>query len=242
MKLFILQSAVYADAPYRVPFPFYLIQTDDGKNVLIDTGIAPHQLKSINVRGEPVIFQTEQEQTLNQLAALGLTPDDIDILISTHFDEDHCGAHPHFTKSQIIVQQSHYEVALSGREDRYEVCRKYWDAPGLHYHQINGDVDILPGIKVVVTDGHVPGHQSVLVRLPNTGAVLLAIDAIRNGDMLAPGIDPRTLSLFDTDGDKVVEGVRKLQAVMEDENVQLAVFGHDWPRWEPLRKAPEFYD
>jgi N-acyl homoserine lactone hydrolase len=243
MKLTVFQSALYVEGENRAPFPFYLIQTDDGKNVLVDTGVAPYYpLQTRNASGALVVQQTERETTLNQLAALGLSADDIHYVIATHFDEDHCGGNVLFPQAEIVVQQSHYELACSGREARFEVCRAFWDSPDLHYRQINGDLELLPDIQILVTDGHVTGHQSVLVRLPNTGAVLLAIDAIRDGEMLTPGVDPRAVSMFDMDGDKLIEGVHKLQAAIERENVQLTILGHDWTRWLPLRKAPAFYD
>src|SRR4051812_41942934 len=92
MKLTLFQSAIYADGEGRAPFPFYLIQTDDGKNILVDTGVSPYYpIETRNDKGDLIIFQTEEEKTLNQLAALGLQPDDIHYVIATHFDEDHCG-------------------------------------------------------------------------------------------------------------------------------------------------------
>ena len=43
---------------------------------------------------------------------------------------------------------------------------------------VDGDTELLPGVTLIETSGHAPGHQSVLVRLPKTGAVLLVIDAV----------------------------------------------------------------
>ena len=43
---------------------------------------------------------------------------------------------------------------------------------------VDGDTELLPGLELIETSGHVPGHQSVLVRLPKTGAILLPIDAV----------------------------------------------------------------
>jgi N-acyl homoserine lactone hydrolase len=243
MRLYLLQTAIYADGDARAPFPAYLIQTDDGKNVLVDTGVDEgYVARTVNPNGERVIVRQEAEKLPNQLAALGLQPADIDYVVSTHFDEDHCGGNRLFSRAEFIVQRSHYDLACSGRERRFEICRAAWDALELHYHLVDGDLELLPGIRLLVTDGHVTGHQSVLVRLPNTGPVLLAIDAIRDGDMLLPGMDPRAISMFDMDGDKLLEGVHKLQSVMEREGVAFTVFGHDWKRWLPLRKTPAWYD
>ncbi len=243
MKLTLLHTGLYAEGDGRAPFPAYLIQTDDGKNVLVDTGLNDQYVsQTVNAAGEHVIFQAEDEKILNQLHRLGLSAADIHYVVCTHFDEDHCGGNALFDRAEFIVQQSHYEEARLSQKQRYEVCRSYWDVAGLNYRQVSGDFELLPGIEIIVTDGHVPGHQSVLVRLPHTGAVLLPIDAMRDHRMLEPGIDPRTVSMFDTDGDKLLEGVRKFQEIIKREQVKLIVFNHDWPYWQTLRKAPEFYD
>jgi N-acyl homoserine lactone hydrolase len=243
MRLFLLQTALYRDGDNYAPFPAYIIQTDDRKNILIDSGYEENRaVQTRNAQGQQVLFIEEDEKLVNQLARIGLKPRDIDYVICTHFDEDHSGNHNLFTNAEFIVQQSHYELALSGVEQRFEISRASWDAPGLKYRLINGDCEILPGIEVIVTDGHVTGHQSVLVRLSKTGAVLLAIDAIRDNAMLKPNVDPRTVSMFDMDGYKLVEGVHKLQDIIKREKVQLVVFGHDWGEWKKLRHSPAYYD
>jgi N-acyl homoserine lactone hydrolase len=47
---------------------------------------------------------------------------------------------------------------------------------------VDGDTELLPGLELIETSGHVPGHQSVLVRLPKTGAIVLTIDAVPFGE------------------------------------------------------------
>jgi len=56
--------------------------------------------------------------------------------------------------------------------------RPQWDQPIERIRLVDGDTELLPGLELIETSGHVPGHQSVLVRLPKTGAVLLTIDAV----------------------------------------------------------------
>jgi N-acyl homoserine lactone hydrolase len=243
MKLYLMLTATYVDGDGRAPFPAYLIQTDEGKNVLVDTGANDDYVsRMVNDRGLHVIVQRDDDKIANQLHHLGLSPDDIHYVICTHFDEDHCGHHALFKQAEFIVQQSHYEFALSSQDPRFAVCRSYWDVPGLRYRLINGDCEFLPGISILVTDGHVPGHQTVLVRLPHMGSVLLPSDAIRASEMLKPGVDPRAASMFDMDGDKVLTGVQKLQDVIRREHVQLVVFGHDWDAWQTFRTCPAYYD
>src|SRR5436305_7145700 len=81
----------------------YLVKTSDGKNILIDSGL-PRDHK----RPPEMPPARDQKNVIEQLADLGLRPDDIDILICTHFDVDHAGYHDAFTKAELIVQREHY--------------------------------------------------------------------------------------------------------------------------------------
>src|SRR5436309_12816909 len=150
----------------------YLVQTSDGKNILIDSGLPA------DYQPPPGMSPTEQgKNVIEQLADLGLRPDEIDLLICTHFDVDHAGYHDAFTKAELIVQRKHYELARSGHP-RFAAARAHWDQPALRYRLIEGDTELLPGLILIETSGHAPGHQSVLVSLPQAGKVLLAIDAV----------------------------------------------------------------
>src|SRR5438128_348991 len=150
----------------------YLVQTSDVKNILIDSGLPADYTPP---PGTPP--RENEKNVLDHLADLGLGPENIDFLICTHFDVDHAGYHDAFTKAELIVQREHYELARSGHA-RYAAARAHWDHPALRYRLIDGDTELLPGLTLIETSGHAPGHQSVLVRLPQTGPLLLAIDAV----------------------------------------------------------------
>ncbi len=138
----------------------YLVETSDGKHILIDSGLAADAPLP---PGTPPAENEKNE--IEQLAALGLHPDDIDLLICTHFDVDHAGYHDAFPKAEHIVQRQHYELARSGHP-RFATARAHWDHPALWYRLIEGDTELVPGLTLLETSGHAPGHQSVLVRLP----------------------------------------------------------------------------
>ncbi len=173
-----------------------------------------------------------------QLADLGLQPEDIRTVIGTHLDPDHAGHHDDFPGAEFVVQRKNHEAARAGGE-RYDDTRPHWDAPGLRYRTIEGDTELLPGLSLIETGGHVPGHQSVLVRLPHTGAVLLTIDAVPVTRMFVPDPEPGP---FDVDAAGVVASTRKLLALAEREHVALVVFGHDGAQWGTLKRSPEYYD
>src|ERR1700738_957629 len=88
---------------------------------------------------------TNEKNVLEHRAGLNLSPEDIDILICTHFDVDHAGYHDAFTKAELIVQREHYELARSGHP-RFAGARAHWDHPDLRYRMVDGDTELLPGL------------------------------------------------------------------------------------------------
>ena len=227
-RLYLMQVG---DMPlYEIPIVCYLVQTGDGKNILIDTGlpeIMPEEEKD---------FENGQD-VIEQLASIGLKPDDIDTVISTHYDLDHAGRHAAFTKAHYVVQRVHHVDAASN--PRYAAIRPQWDQPMERIRLVDGDTELLPGLELIETSGHVPGHQSVLVRLPKTGAVLLTIDAVPFGEGF-------TRDEQDDGSDPGAEAIRastnKLLDLVEREKVGLVIFGHEREQWEGLKKLPEYYE
>ena len=225
--------------PGDIPVPGYLITTDDGRHVLVDTGWPRHFVH--DPQGPPgleVVVRPE-DTVVARLAELGLAPGDIHLLVCSHFDEDHAGNHELFTAAELLVQRRHYAAARAGHP-RSAGSRASWDHPGLRYRLLDGDVEIAPGVEVLATSGHVPGHQSVLVRLPNTGPVLLAIDAVMHRAMA----DAATREIYVTDLDEaeVRASTQKLADVAAREHAALVVYGHDRDQWATLRQSPAFYD
>ena len=209
----------------------YLVQTSDGKNILIDSGLPADYAQ----QGMPPA--RNKKNVLEHLAELGLQPNDIDILICTHFDVDHVGYNDAFTRAELIVQRSHYELARGGHP-RYADARAHWDHPTLRYRLIDGDLELLPGLTLIESSGHAPGHQSVLVRLPQTGPVLLAIDAVILQHLFTLS---RKAAPMDDNEEQLLASTDKLLKLVEDEHVKLVVFGHDGQQWPTLKKAPDYY-
>ncbi len=236
-KLYLLQlsaSTVPAGAGRTLEMASgcYLIETGDGKHILIDSGLpADVQMPA----GMPPA--REKKDVIEHLVALGLRSNDIDMLICTHFDVDHAGYHDAFPNAEFIVQRAHYELARSGHP-RFAAARAHWDHPALHYRLLDGDSELLPGLTVLETSGHTTGHQSVLVRLPQTGQVLLAIDAVMMQHLFTPD---RVAWPLDENEEQLRASTRKLLALVEREQVALVVFGHDGAQWQTLKKAPQYY-
>ena len=227
-RLYLMQVGVMPE--YQIPIVCYLVQTGDGQNILIDSGL-PEIIPEDSAEFE------NGRDVIEQLASIGLEPDDIDTVISTHYDGDHAGRHAAFTKAQYVVQRAHHVDAASN--PRFASIQSEWDQPMERIRLVDGDTELLPGLALIETSGHVPGHQSVLVRLPKTGAVLLTIDAVPFGegftrDEQDDGSNP--------DAAAIRASTIKLLDLVERENIGLVIFGHDSEQWEALKKAPDFYE
>src|SRR5215217_9359157 len=176
----------------NVPVAGYLIETGDGIRILVDTGVHRKHVddpdatfRDTPIVDELTVLMRAEDDIANRLAALGLEPEDIDILVSTHFHFDHAGNHADFGDARIVVQREAFEFATAN-PGRFP--EDIWDLPHLEYEQIDGDFELAPGVTLLESSGHVPGHMSVLVRLPNSGPILLAIDAIYTRETLEQGI------------------------------------------------------
>jgi N-acyl homoserine lactone hydrolase len=215
--------------------PGYLIRTTSGRTVLVDTG-NPAALIG-QPTGAPwwdLLNDTRpQDDVVQRLAELGITPGDVDLLISTHFDFDHCGRHDAFAAAGItsLVQRDHLDAA---RDDpRFDPA--LWDLPGIAYTPVDGDFELEPGLRLIASSGHVIGHQSVFVETAD-GPVLLAIDAIAFADQITMKRFPSTYP----DPEAALRSRDKLVAVAAETGAFL-LMGHDGAQWATLPKSPETF-
>jgi N-acyl homoserine lactone hydrolase len=213
------------------PIPGYLVITDGGDVVVIDTG--PLRTPPAGVR-LPLVAGVPLE---DQLARMDITPADVRYVVCTHLDPDHAGAHDVFAGAEFVIQRRHLEAARSGSIDRLLLTRPLWD--GLRFTEVDGDTELAPGLELIESGGHVPGHQSVLVRLAKTGAVLLAADALPLSMCQDP--DTRPMTPFDLDPDAVRASTRRLAELAAEEKA-LVVYGHDPAQWPDLVAEGGHYD
>jgi N-acyl homoserine lactone hydrolase len=129
-----------------IPVPAYLIETADGRRILVDTGSPRKYILDPDgsIGGTPFtsdirVVMTERDDPVARLAEMGFAPSDIDIVVATHFHFDHSGNLADFGGARIVVQRSAYERAASGYPP---YSREPWDLPYLRYDLIEGDVEI----------------------------------------------------------------------------------------------------
>lgn len=236
-RLYLLQlstaSVPAGSQPLQMVSGSYLVEMSDGKYILIDSGLPDDAPRPAGVPPS-----SNKKNVLEHLRDLNLKPDDISTVICTHFDVDHAGFHDAFPKAEFVVQRVHYELARSGHP-RFATARTHWDHPALSYRLVDGDTELFPGFTLLETSGHAPGHQSVLVHLPQTGPVLLAIDAVMMQRLFT--VERRAWPLDDNE-EQLRASTQKLLDIVEREHVALVVFGHDGEQWQTLKKAPAYYD
>ena len=223
-----------------IPIPAFLVETDDGKRILIDTGMHPVHIDDPDhtfrdIPGLPEILRpvmTREDTIQSRLAELGLSVADVTHVLNSHLHFDHCGQNDAFTEVPILVQRKHYEAALV--EPAFP--NEFFELPALRYEFVDGEQDLFQGIKCLVTPGHAPFHQSFMLDLPTSGKVLLCIDAIYTQD----NIDHDAWG-SQADPEAAKESAHRLKRLADREHA-LLVFGHDVGQWQSLRHPPEYYD
>lgn len=220
-RLYLMQVGSIPE--YQIPVVCYLVQTDDGKNILIDSGL-PEDMPD-----DASEFENGTD-VIEQLASIGIQAEDVDMVISTHYDGDHAGRHGAFTRAQYVVQREHHANAADN--PRFASVRAQWDQPMERIRLVDGDTALLPGLDLIETSGHVAGHQSVLLQLPETGSVLLTVDAVPFAEWFTP----------DAQEDETTRASTvKLLDLVEREGIDLVIFGHDTVQWDGLNLLPEYY-
>jgi len=218
-----------------VGIPGYLIQTDDGKTILIDSGMPQAYVDDpVNAAIEDGYnlwlksSPSEENLPAGQLAKIGLTPDAVTHLVITHTHIDHAGGLGSFPNAVHVIQKAERDLATP-------VYRRFSWPDNVEWHVIEGDADLAQGVKLLFTPGHTPGHMSALVELPETGKILIAIDAI----YLPLSLEKDNFKASWNAEIARDSGHRAARIAAKDG--AMLMFGHDPQQWSVLKKAPEFY-
>lgn len=235
--------------PYEIPVPWYLITHPKG-NIVIDGG------NSVLCATDPVghwggitevywPVMEESEGCVNTLESLGIDPASVKFVLQSHLHLDHTGAIGNFPNATHVVQRCEYEYAFT--PDWFAAggyIRKDFDKPGLKWQflELNyNDIFDLYGdgvVKMIPTPGHSPGHCSFMITLPNSGSIILAVDAAYTTDHW----DEKALPGFLASTVDAVRSVKKLHE-LADRHDALVVTGHDPIKWSEFKKGPnEFYN
>ncbi|WP_033074745.1 N-acyl homoserine lactonase family protein [Sphingopyxis sp. MWB1] len=156
----------------------YLIRHGDTL-MLWDFGLPLSQKNAVLSR-EGVMSSSMKRTMAEQLADLGIKPADIDYVALSHYHFDHIGQVAEFPTAKLLIGKQDWDVLTSPDKPASVDAVPFapWIKGGAPVEPVSGDKDIFGDGRVVMLNmpGHTPGHHALLVRLAETGPVLLTGD------------------------------------------------------------------
>jgi len=225
-----------------------------GKRVLVETGngdkFSP-KLKDI--------YGIDHDRSVEHaLREVGLSPDDIDFVVMTHLHFDHSGGAtrysttgsglaPVFKRARHVVQRKEWKDAVKPHERNRASYLQENIAPlaeggGERLWLGDGETEIVPGVRVVPTPGHTPGHQSVLVSSGDEKAIILGDVTHMPFQLFHTDWSPP----FDTDPEESARTRAEVFDRIEQQGLKVAAGHYPYPsfggivrvegkrRWQPM--------
>src|ERR1700741_1866894 len=186
-------------------------------------GLAPDDPKAIHwYRPKTLAAQLEQ---------IGVKPADIKAMAVSHTHPDHIGNVEMFPTAMLYVQKAEYEWPGADNKPRFK--------PEHPVTLLEGDRDVFGDGTLVIlsTPGHTPGHQSLLVKLPKTGEVILSGDAVHFKSNWAN----RGVPVNNVSKEQTVPSMEKIAGRLSQDKATLWI-NHDKAQRDTLKMSPEFYD
>lgn len=191
-----------------LPMQVVLIRSPDVV-VLVDTGLGP----------APRDFVPEAEAfLLDELEQLGVGPGDVDVVVHTHLHVDHIGWDGAFPRARYVIHEDDWKffttaAGLAGRPRLRENVMPLHASGAVDL--IEGETEIVPGVRALPTPGHTPGHVSVRIEANGESLVVL-------GDVVVHTLqvfDPETVYVSDGDHELAVRTRRRFLGELADEGV-----------------------
>jgi N-acyl homoserine lactone hydrolase len=162
----------------RMPVYVHVVDHPDGR-VLVDTGMT---------KLDPAV--ADMDPQLTPLSEQDFDLAGIDMVVNTHLHFDHCGGNSLFAGKPIYVQRKELDDART--QDDYTI-REWVDAPGVVYVQVLGELELLPGVRLVPAPGHTRGSQVVVVETGEHPTVVVGDTAVFHGELDDPQTEGQKL-------------------------------------------------
>ena len=219
-------SDTFAYKDLNLPFTFscYVIKHGD-EYMVWDTGFVPGSNPNA-----PKLSLTDQ------LAQLKLTPDQIKYVGISHYHADHTSQLPSLTKSTLLIGKGDWDAITAPKPAQgvNAAAFTHWISGGGNVEPLTLDKDVFGDGSVMVlrTPGHTPGHSSLLVKLKEKGAVLLAGDLAHFHE----NYDSNGVPSFNTDRAQTVASLERFKKIAA--NLKATVIIQHDPR--DIGKLPAF--
>lgn len=210
-------------------------------NVLFDTGCHPSVATDAEGRwGGMAKFMTPiappKQDVINSLAAVGLRPEDIDIVINSHLHPDHCGCNGFFTRAQFFCHEAELAAGTAEGAAKMGYLQAEWEHP-MRLDTICDTFDVFGDSRLVTLHipGHTPGMIGLRAELEHSGEFLIASDAVALERNLQK--DEAPLNAWDAD-----LLVSSYDIVRQRQNAGAKIIcGHDDDQWKMLQDGPQVY-
>ena len=218
----------------------YLIKHPKG-NFLWDTGLSDQLVEQKDgVLVADGMFHLKVKRTLaSQLAVLGLAASDIDYVAISHFHFDHTGNMAKFKNAKFLVQKAELTAAFSDKAKAMHFDpNDYKSIVKRQFVGVSGKYDVFADGKLILlpTYGHTPGHQSLLVNLKDTGAVVLSGDLYH----FEKNMRHKRVPAINVDKAETLVSMNNIDEFLAEVDGQLWI-QHDLETFKRLKKSPEFY-
>ena len=219
-------SDTYAYPGLKLQFVFscYLIKHGDDY-MLWDTG---HSMTAPNV--------APKVSVVDQLAKIDVKPDQIKYVGISHYHADHTGQVGSFPKSTLLIRKGDWDVLTNANrpENANPAPFANWIKGESKVEPVPLDKDVFGDGSVIMlyTPGHTPGHHSLLVKLPQTGNVLLSGDLMH----FRENYDTNGVPAFNTDRSQTLASLDRVKKIVAGAKATV-VIQHDA---RDLGKLPAF--
>jgi glyoxylase-like metal-dependent hydrolase (beta-lactamase superfamily II) len=191
-----------------------------------------------NPRGTLIAYM--KKPLVESLKEIGVAPADIGRFAMSHSHGDHSGNANLFAASTIYMQSAEYDAVFGPEPQKYNfIAANFEKLRGAKIVKLNGDYDVFGDGSVIIkaTPGHTPGHQSLFVRLPKTGPVLLSGDFVH----LRANWEAKRVPSINYNAEQSMRSMNEMDAFMKATGAKLWI-NHDLEQSATIPKSPAFVE
>lgn len=227
--------------PYRFPVYSVMIEHREGL-FLFDTGLDGDLVQRFSGGDPDRMSQTAGQSLEAQMALVGKSPGDVDLVMNSHYHFDHVGGNKLCTCAKTIAhkremeafENPHPAMEAPGYQDR-----SFLEARGAYkprFEMVTGDQRIASGVTLLETPGHTAGHYSLLVELSGRRPMLFTGDAC----YCQQSWERHTIPALHVDPRQAYASISRLKELAEAHDAE-PFFAHDRENFPEYIKAPGHY-